>query len=245
MTWPAALEGMWGMASRRRGQPTVEDAGETRQTILRAAHRLFMEFGYRAVSTRQIAEACGLTQPALYHHFADKQDLYVAVLREELATLHSGLDRIARRGGGVGTRLRQVVRFLPATQQDMGQMFHDIDHELAPEARRTLEAAFFQGIVAPIAAIFEDGVRRGLLRDQHHGGVDAVTGAFLLLSMLRYASTPHGHAPLTVSTSRTVDLQARGPQQAGTIVRVLLYGLAQPGVSDDEGDGDGTSPVAP
>jgi AcrR family transcriptional regulator len=43
---------------------------ETRCLILQAAHRPFMEQGYRAVSTRQIAAACGITQPALYRHFA-------------------------------------------------------------------------------------------------------------------------------------------------------------------------------
>jgi len=49
-----------------------DDRAETRKVVLQAARRLFLEFGFHAVSTRQIAEACGLTQPALYHHFANK-----------------------------------------------------------------------------------------------------------------------------------------------------------------------------
>ena len=59
--------------------------GEGRQRILAVARSLFMTRGYRAVSTREIAEAVGVTQPALYHHFAGKEELYVAVLEEELA----------------------------------------------------------------------------------------------------------------------------------------------------------------
>ena len=39
-----------------------------------------MAHGYRAVSTRQVAEAVGLTQPALYHHFATQADLYQGLL---------------------------------------------------------------------------------------------------------------------------------------------------------------------
>jgi AcrR family transcriptional regulator len=219
------------MAGRRRGHPAVEDAGETRRTILRAAHALFMAHGYRAVSTRQIADACGLTQPALYHHFADKQDLYVAMLREELAALHAGLERIARRGGDVDERLRQVVRYMPTERQDMSQMFHDIDRELGPEARRELRESFHDSVVAPIAAIFADGLRRGLLRDPRQGGTDPVTAAFLLLSMLRHPPAPDlsadsqdsvSVAPSTTATSR-VDL----------IVDVLLHGLAAPKARDE------------
>lgn len=219
------------MARRRRGHPVVEDAGETRRTILRAAHALFMAHGYRAVSTRQIADACGLTQPALYHHFADKQDLYVAMLREELDALHAGLERIARRGGDVDERLRQVVRYMPAERRDMGQMFHDIDHELGPEARHALQRSFHGSVVAPIAAIFADGLRRGLLRDPRRGGADPVTAAFLLLSMLRHPPAPNlgtaGQDPMSVAPSTL----ATG--RVDLIVDVLLHGLAAPEARDD------------
>lgn len=222
------------MARRRRGHPAGEDAGETRATILRTAHRLFMESGYRAVSTRQIADACGLTQPALYHYFADKQELYVTMLREDLVMLYTGLERIARRGGGVGERLRQIVRYLPATHQDMGQMFHDIDREMDPSARRALEEAFYASVVAPIAAIFEDGLRRGILRDVEHGGVTPVTGAFLLLSMLRDAPDP---APSALGERRPGDAR-----HGDMIVRVLLHGVAVRADEDAEGKGGEAPP---
>jgi len=206
--------------TKRRHSP-AEDGGETRRTILREAHRLFMELGYRAVSTRQIADACGLTQPALYHHFADKQDLYVAMLRDNLDTVQGGLERIVRRDGDIGERLRQVARYLPATRSDMGQMFHDIDHEVGVEARRTLGEAFHHGVVAPIAAIFADGLQRGLLRDPRHGGADPVTATYLLLSMLRYA--PAGEDRQTTASNHA--------RHADTVVDVLLHGLAVPNSS--------------
>ncbi len=211
----------WDVARTKRAHPPAEDGGETRRTILREAHRLFMELGYRAVSTRQIADACGLTQPALYHHFADKQDLYVAMLRDNLDTVQGGLERIARRDGDIGKRLRQVARYLPATRSDMGQMFHDIDHEVGVEARRTLEEAFHQGVVAPIAAIFADGLQRGLLRDPRHGAADPVTATFLLLSMLRYAPAGEDRQTTTGGHARHAD----------TVVDVLLHGLAVPASS--------------
>ncbi|MCW78939.1 TetR family transcriptional regulator, partial [Listeria monocytogenes] len=60
----------------------AEELGITRRKILDTARDLFMEKGYRAVSTREIAKIANITQPALYHHFEDKESLYIEVVRE-------------------------------------------------------------------------------------------------------------------------------------------------------------------
>lgn len=49
--------------------------GERREEILAAALKLFGEFGVYGVSTRQIAEAAGISQPTLYAYFATKGDI--------------------------------------------------------------------------------------------------------------------------------------------------------------------------
>lgn len=48
---------------------------ERREEILDAALKLFSAKGLHAVSTRQIAEAVGISQPALYAYFATKDDI--------------------------------------------------------------------------------------------------------------------------------------------------------------------------
>ncbi len=56
----------------------------TRKTILNAAHRLFVQQGYTATSMRQLAEEAGIGKSTIYHHFADKQTIALALLDEEL-----------------------------------------------------------------------------------------------------------------------------------------------------------------
>ena len=66
---------------------TAEEAAQTRDEILRAARQLFTERGYAATSTRDVVQHTGVTRGALYHHFADKTDLFRSVfvdLTEEL-----------------------------------------------------------------------------------------------------------------------------------------------------------------
>ena len=41
----------------------------TEKAILDTAKRLFLEHGYEHVTLQDIAEACGLTRGAIYHHF--------------------------------------------------------------------------------------------------------------------------------------------------------------------------------
>lgn len=48
--------------------------------IIAYATELFMTQGYLATSTRQIAKGLHITQPAIYHHFKNKEEIYVEVL---------------------------------------------------------------------------------------------------------------------------------------------------------------------
>lgn len=183
---------------------------ETRWLILQAAQRLFMEQGYRAVSTRQIAAACGITQPALYRHFATKQELYIAVLLELLGQTQAHLTRLVTRQEDVLQRIRLVARYLPTTWEDTQQMFHDIEHELDEQGRKVVSEAFMSHVVAPIMSLFNEGVAQGLLRDAEHGGLDALAATFLLFRLLNDNNMPAPHAH---------------GQHTDRMVNVLLHGL--------------------
>jgi AcrR family transcriptional regulator len=52
-----------------------EDDPPAKQQILRAAMKLFSEHGLAGTSIRDIAEESGYTNPALYKHFASKEEL--------------------------------------------------------------------------------------------------------------------------------------------------------------------------
>lgn len=54
----------------------------TREQILDASLRLFSEKGFARTSVRDIAQATGITDAAIYYHFASKRDLFEALIEE-------------------------------------------------------------------------------------------------------------------------------------------------------------------
>ena len=63
----------------------------TREQLLDAAAELFAQRGYHAVSVDAVAAAAGYTKGAVYARFADKQDLFLALLDRWLAEQAEGL----------------------------------------------------------------------------------------------------------------------------------------------------------
>ncbi|MGB5582372.1 MAG: helix-turn-helix domain-containing protein, partial [Gammaproteobacteria bacterium] len=62
---------------------------ERRESILKAAQRLFADKGYHGVSIDEIAREVAVSPAILYRHFKSKQLLYDAVLNEMSAQRES------------------------------------------------------------------------------------------------------------------------------------------------------------
>ena len=58
----------------------AEQLAKTHQAILETARELFLKNGYAATSTRDIANAIGITHPALYHPLKAKAVIFIAVI---------------------------------------------------------------------------------------------------------------------------------------------------------------------
>lgn len=91
-------------------KPDNRSRGSKREEILRGASALFVERGLHAVSTRQIAEAAGISQPSLYAHFATKDAIAVELCCRAFDELHEGLARAVARNDAPHERIRELSR---------------------------------------------------------------------------------------------------------------------------------------
>ena len=77
-----------GPSSRQTDRSTA-----TRARLVKAARELFAERPYSDVGTEEIVRRADVTRGALYHHFADKRDLFRAVHEQLEAELVESIGR--------------------------------------------------------------------------------------------------------------------------------------------------------
>jgi AcrR family transcriptional regulator len=200
---------------------SAESARESgRAEILAAARRLFMSRGYRAVSTRDIADAVGLTQPALYHHFGGKEALYVAVLAEELAAISAELSVAASLDAPAVDRLAAVATVLASRgEHDLAQMFHDLRQEISDHNRRRVGVAFREAMLDPILTVVDALGEDGSI-DLEPSGLGRGEVAMLLLSNVRMLVEARGGPAAG---------PGRSPEEAGRLAARLLLRALSPG----------------
>jgi AcrR family transcriptional regulator len=81
----------------------------TRQHILQAALKRFARCGYAATSVQQIVGDAGVSKPALYYYFADKAELYQALVDQAHDERYQFMLAAARRGRNAAEKLVEVV----------------------------------------------------------------------------------------------------------------------------------------
>jgi len=192
----------------RRSQE--ERSRATRAALVYAAHRLFAERGYAAVSADEVVAAAGVTRGALYHHFDDKRDLFRSVFEDVERSLTDEI-RLAIDAAGEPAFALAVglARFLDICERpDVVQLaLTDAPAVLGWAEWRSIEARHGLGL---IRATLERAAGAGLLKP-----APAEVVAHLVLSALIEAALLIAHA---------VDRSAaRAAAEQG--LRVLLSGM--------------------
>jgi AcrR family transcriptional regulator len=137
-------------------------AEQTQRTIIATAERLFMSHGYRAISTRRIAEECGITQPALYHHFPNKQAIYLEVVRTIMVQTEQAMTDVIQDYANSKDRIQRIAYFMIMNHQgDMTQMFHDLQYEIDEEHRQTIQDWWMRSYFNPVMQTLTEGIAKG------------------------------------------------------------------------------------
>ncbi|WP_232697416.1 TetR/AcrR family transcriptional regulator [Brevibacillus daliensis] len=72
------------MVKRRLNQKERKE--ETRQMLLESAAETFAQLGFHGASVDKIAESAGFSKGAVYAHFKSKEELFLALLKQQIET---------------------------------------------------------------------------------------------------------------------------------------------------------------
>jgi AcrR family transcriptional regulator len=90
-----------------RGRASSYD--DQREQILARAARLFARRGYTATTMNEVADACGVSKPSLYHYFRDKHQLLAEIAEAHIARLESLVDEVAAESHKPEARVRRLI----------------------------------------------------------------------------------------------------------------------------------------
>src|SRR5258708_7433422 len=90
-----------------RGRSSGYD--DQRELILGHAAALFARSGYPGTSMNEVAQACGLSKPTIYHYFRDKYALLVDITDGHMTRLQSLVDEVQSMGLPPEPRLRMLI----------------------------------------------------------------------------------------------------------------------------------------
>lgn len=231
------------MSSRRPGDspPTGRASarrGLIEQEIYDQATRLFAERGFAGTSFQEIADAVGLTRPALYHYVSGKDELLARLVAE--ITEDAAADIAAEAGREDADAAQKLYSIVAATVRRQGEhadRFRLLIRSEAdlPPGIAAKHAAGRRAVLKSIAGVISEGTEQGVFRD-----VDPRVAALGVLGIMNWVAwwyRPGGRddlakvcdelAEMAVSGLRRRDGQApaQSPAEALAIVREDLARL--------------------
>jgi AcrR family transcriptional regulator len=186
-------------------------AEETRLRLIGAARQLFTDRGYFATATEEIVAVADVgTRGALYHHFADKKELFEAVFEQVELDLAARAAVVVTGDTGLERLTQGLEAFLDASLEPEVRRVILIDGPavLGWEKWREIEARHGLGA---IRYMLDEGVADGSVKVP-----DTQALAHLLLSLVDEAALFIAHAPRP----------KKARAHAGDSLRALLGGLA-------------------
>lgn len=157
------------MTNRRKAEMPPADESELttrREELMNVAIRLFAEKGFKGTSIRDIADAHGVSLSNIYHHFGNKEGLWLAILEHSVKDLPKRLTAAMRGKSDPIERFKILVRtHLEAVERHHREArIFFVDETMlsseGAEANQIIHRSIFDIYVKEITSMKEDGLLR-------------------------------------------------------------------------------------
>lgn len=210
-------------AVRRAGRPPSSTETQVREALLTAARSLFLRYGFRAVSSRQVAAAAGVNPAMIHYYFDSKEGLYRAMLESAIAPIVARLQGMIGDPGSTDLEalMRTYMGVLAANPWIPGLIVREV---LTPDGgfRQTFVRDFAGRYAPMVRSIVGREVERGKLRRD-------LDPSLAVVSLLGLALFPFITLPITTRVLGIDASEAGIARLIAHTVRVFLHGVASGG----------------
>ncbi len=124
-----------------------------RDQIIETAKELFMKQGYVATSTRQIATILNISQPAIYHHFKNKEEIFIIVISEfalEIGTYLRSIEESNTRDH----LIKMALYLRDSHEMNFSLMMSDLQNAISDETNQRIFGIWFENYFKPFIDYF-------------------------------------------------------------------------------------------
>jgi AcrR family transcriptional regulator len=185
--------------------------GLMQQEIYEQATRLFAQRGFAGTSIQDVADAVGLTRPALYHYVKSKDELLAKLVTEITVANATEIASIAKSSKGSATdRIREIVRSLVRRNAEQGERLRLLirsEADLPEEIGRSYQENR-RLVLRSLTKLVEQGISRGEFRP-----VTPEMGAFAVLGIINWVAWwyhPGSHFDLDLVAEELADIAVHG-----------------------------------
>jgi AcrR family transcriptional regulator len=146
----------------------TERKAQQRAKILDAARQVFFRDGFVAANLDEVASIAGVAKGTLYRYFANKADLYVALLADNGDKFVAKMRDAAATKGGASEKIRALGKFYYghwADNRDYFQIFWALDNQgligVLPPALIGQVKDLWGSCLRILADVIEGGVKSG------------------------------------------------------------------------------------
>jgi AcrR family transcriptional regulator len=185
-----------------------------REQILETATGMFIQQGYHGLAMRQISEALGVSKAALYYHFKDKEELFLAVLSGYLNEIEIAIDQIQAAPVSSREHIRMFVEYIlkqPVEQRAVMRLGSQEMVQLSAASRKSFGKIYRDKFIGKLVSIYQAGIDRSEFQP-----LDAEVATWALLGIM-YPYFYPAHTGKTPLASETIQ----------EIVNIYLNGVTQ------------------
>lgn len=160
---------------------TISEIG-LREQILDAARILFIQQGYHGLAMRQISESVGVSKAALYYHFKDKEELFLAILNLYLNEIEGIIDEIQSKPISSSEQIRTFVEYIlgqPAEKRAVMRLGSQEMSQLSAKSRKVFGITYHEKFIGKLIAIIQAGIE-----SREFQSLNAEVATWALLGMM-------------------------------------------------------------